>query len=108
MTTRSVAPVPVALCNTVPDPPSVLSGIDVPPELEAILMRCLEKSPDARFLTAHDLTRALSHCAQSVPWSLDYAEELWGTLQTQQEDGPASAVGSHSTLAIDVGDRVES
>ena len=95
--------------HTVPEPPSARSGIDVPPELEAILMRCLEKSPDARFSTAHDLTRALSQCARSVPWSLERAEELWATIQpAQHKDGPLSAVGSHPTLAIDVADRVES
>ena len=94
--------------HTVPEPPSARSGIDVPPELEAILMRCLEKSPNARFPTAHDLTRALSQCARSVPWSLERAEELWATIQPEQHnDGPLSAVGSHPTLAIDVADRVE-
>ena len=31
--------------HTVPEPPSKRSGISVPPELEAILMRCLEKAP---------------------------------------------------------------
>lgn len=95
--------------HTVPEPPSVRSGLVVPPELETIVMRCLEKSPDARFATAHELNRALSHCAESVPWSLERAADLWATIQTTHSDGgPSSDVGPHATLAIDVGDRVES
>ena len=95
--------------HTVPELPSERSGVDVPPELEAILMRCLEKSPSARFSSAHELTLALSECARSVPWSLERAEELWATIQTaQHKDGPRSTVGTHPTLAIDVADRVES
>ena len=41
--------------------PPELSGIrsDVPPALDRILRRCLEKKPDERFRTAHDLAFAL-------------------------------------------------
>ena len=95
--------------HTVPEPPSKRSGISVPPELEAILMRCLEKAPDARFATAHELSRALAHCAQSVPWSLERAAELWAATPTRsQRDGSASTADTDTTLAISIDDRLES
>ena len=94
--------------HTVPEPPSVRSGIGVLPELEAILMRCLEKAPDARFATAHELSHALAHCAESVPWSLERAAELWAAVPTPSEnDGAVSTAGADATLTIDLGDRVK-
>jgi len=94
--------------HTVPAPPSQRGAPDVPSDLEAVLMRCLEKSPDARFPTARALTQALSLCAQSTPWSLERAEQLWETAPTKRElDGHPSSIsaGPLPTMAIDIGDR---
>jgi Tol biopolymer transport system component len=42
------------------EPPELSrTGADVPPSLERILRRCLEKNPDERFRSAHDLAFAL-------------------------------------------------
>src|SRR5436309_11467539 len=41
-----------------PTPPHIQRA-DVPPELSAIIMRCLEKEPAARFATAEELLQAL-------------------------------------------------
>ena len=67
--------------STLPEPPSERSGIGIPPELEAILMRCLEKAPDAPF------------AALPTP---------------SREDGAGSTAGTDTTLAVDIGDRVTS
>jgi serine/threonine-protein kinase len=37
-------------------------GLDIPEELEAIVLRCLEKEPDRRFRSAAELAAALSRC----------------------------------------------
>ena len=44
------------------EPPAPLRGYlpDVPPQLEAIIMRCLEKAPANRFQTVAELARALA------------------------------------------------
>jgi serine/threonine protein kinase len=49
-----------------PDPPSWYAA-DVTPDLEGIILRLLEKDPDRRFQTAHDVARAL----RAVPLSHD-------------------------------------
>ena len=47
--------------HEVPALPSVRLGSPVPPELEAVVMRCLAKEPEARYADATALARALEH-----------------------------------------------
>ena len=95
--------------HTVPEPPSQRGARDIPHDLEAIVMRCLEKAPDDRFSTARDLARALSQSAISTPWSLDRADELWtaGSAAHEGRDRPTPA-DSLPTMAVDIGDRISS
>jgi serine/threonine-protein kinase len=48
-----------------PRPPSLLSP-DVSPALEAVILRCLEKSPERRFTAARDLRVALRKLASTL------------------------------------------
>ena len=41
------------------DPPEIAMASGVPPAIERIVRRCLEKKPEARFRSAHDLAFAL-------------------------------------------------
>jgi len=50
---------------------------DVPPGLNSIVAKCLEKEPDARYPSADDLSRALSECETCGAWSLREAEAWW-------------------------------
>ena len=89
--------------HTVPTPPSQRTERTVPPDLEAMLTRCLAKDPGDRFGTARELTDALVECADSTPWSLKHAAELWKsftpTRSSEDHDQPP-------TVAIDLGNRM--
>ena len=52
-----------------PIPPRVLNS-QVPRELEAICMKCLEKTPERRYATAADLAEDLQHFLQGEPISV--------------------------------------
>nr|WP_303652828.1 serine/threonine-protein kinase [Paludisphaera mucosa] len=50
---------------------------DVPFDLEAVVLRCLEKDPGDRYASASDLSRALGGCRDADGWSADRAEAWW-------------------------------
>ena len=52
----------------VPEPLSRHRG-DVPADLEAVILRCLAKDPNARFPDAKSLNAALSSCAAAGQWT---------------------------------------
>ncbi len=57
-------------------PPSTLRP-DIPADLEAVVMRCLEKEPGKRFADAESLERALAACACACDWKEEMAAEWW-------------------------------
>lgn len=66
----------VAHAHETPPPLSSIRD-DVPPDLEAVVMRCLLKSPDERFQTAAELAAALDECQNAGDWSADTARRWW-------------------------------
>lgn len=46
-------------------------------ELEAIVLKCMNKDPAARFATVEDLDRALARCVDSGTWSTQDADSWW-------------------------------
>ncbi len=63
--------------HTPPDPPSARLGRPVPPALEAILLRCLEKDPACRPASALLLRDALGAAPGVGEWSEDAARAWW-------------------------------
>ena len=59
-----------------PTPPSEISD-DVPRDLEAVVLKCLSKSPEDRFTSAADLEAALASCTDADAWSRADAERWW-------------------------------
>jgi hypothetical protein len=49
----------------------------VPADLERVVLRCLEKSPEARFPDVESLDRALAACACAADWSAEIARQWW-------------------------------
>ena len=90
--------------HSAPVPPSERLGHAVPADLEAIVLRCLAKSPGDRYATAADLGRALAACNAADDWSADRARAWW----KQRGDAPTPAReddGAGRTVEIDPGTR---
>ena len=66
----------IAHASEDPEPPRLLNA-DVPPELEEIILRSLEKRPDDRFQTVQDLRKALDRVPVEVDWTARDAADWW-------------------------------
>lgn len=60
-----------------PVPPSAVTEIEVPIELESIVLRCLEKWPEERYQTVEEMEAALRAVPLEQTWNLDRAREWW-------------------------------
>ena len=63
--------------HTPPVPPSQRSELRIPPELDAIVMQCLEKDPEKRPQDANELRRLLHDCQVCNAWSSARARAWW-------------------------------
>ena len=60
-----------------PTPPSRLSEVEVPPELDRVLLACLAKKPEDRPQSALELARLLEAIPATSAWTKERAEEWW-------------------------------
>ncbi len=60
-----------------PHPPSEVAETPIPPELDRIVMKCLEKGPEDRFVAVDDLELALSEIHFEEPWTREKARVWW-------------------------------
>jgi hypothetical protein len=51
----------------------------VPADLDAVVMRCLDRDPGRRYATAVELDQALAACADAGGWGPDDAATWWRT-----------------------------
>ncbi len=90
--------------HTPPTPPSERLGKTVPPDLEALILRCLEKDAAERPQNARELEQRLLACQNVGTWEREQAADWWGThgdtLRPNRQLSP-SDIGSH-TMAIDL------
>jgi serine/threonine-protein kinase len=63
-----------------PVPPSERGGVEIPAELERLVLACLAKDPAARPATARDLAQALGR-VETSPWTEEQAKAWWHTQQ---------------------------
>ena len=61
----------------IPEPPSTRSELEIPAELERIVMACLEKEPEKRPQSAVDLARRLDEVDLDQPWTDQRAVAWW-------------------------------
>ncbi len=60
-----------------PAPPSTRSELEIPTELDQIVMACLEKDPAKRPQSVEALSRQLAECSVGELWTEKRAEEWW-------------------------------
>ncbi len=74
-------------------PPKIseISEVSIPPQLEAVVMRCLEKDRSDRFVTAEALEAALREIAFEEPWTQAKALAWWELhgLKIEQQAVPS-------------------
>jgi hypothetical protein len=63
--------------KTTPKRPSEVSELEIPAELEDVVMRLLEKKPSDRYQTARELEDALAAVPLDETWGRDNAEDWW-------------------------------
>jgi len=62
-----------------PEPPSRFSELEIPRELDEILLACLAKIPADRPASTAELARRLAQIPECDPWTKDRAEAWWDT-----------------------------
>ncbi len=60
-----------------PIPPSERSELELPEELDKVILQCLEKDPETRIGSADALDSLLEELQQVYPWPTDEALEWW-------------------------------
>jgi serine/threonine-protein kinase len=66
----------IAHASEDPEPPRYVNPL-VPPELEEIILRSLEKRPEDRFQTVAELREALDHVPAESDWNARLAADWW-------------------------------
>jgi eukaryotic-like serine/threonine-protein kinase len=64
------------------EPPSKrLGNDDIPPDVEAIVLKCLSKNRADRYVTAKELEQALASCRMADAWSKQQARMAWEEIR---------------------------
>jgi serine/threonine-protein kinase len=77
---QSTMAVLTAHIRETPPPLSERSPLDVPPDMEAVIMSCLEKKPEDRPQTARNLAHRLRAVQFEQPWTQERAAEWWSSI----------------------------
>ena len=91
--------------NVVPQRPSSRLGVELPDDLESIVMRCLEKDPSLRPQTAMELAAALLATTASRTWTSDDSAAWWrrndGLVARARAGAPAESGPRSVTSRVD-------
>ena len=83
---------------------SVSPNIDLPREVEALVMKCLEKQPSWRFPSMEDVLEAMYKAAAAAGMSAIFADATNGAAKPPppNAEAPSATVPPEGTLAIDI------
>jgi serine/threonine-protein kinase len=85
----------LAHIQNAPVPPSQRAELEIPGDLERVILSCLEKDPARRPQNALELARLLESCRNPHDWNRDRAERWWRTH--------APSLAAPSTAGVPVG-----
>ncbi len=74
---RNVLGMTYAHVNTAPVPPSLVAELEIPAEVESLVLSCLAKDPTDRPQSAQELASALQEIALRRPWNEQRAITWW-------------------------------
>lgn len=75
-----------------PEQPSKSCPWPCPVELDAVILRALEKDPEVRFDDADEMAAALSRVPLATSWTQERAREFWS--KTQKKENPQAHEGA--------------
>jgi len=97
-----------------PVPPSERVDKAFLPDLEQVILACLEKDPDRRPKNANAFARELDWCRSAGEWNRDKARYWWSENEERMEKmygvsskEPSAPSGPRATISIELKDRVE-
>ena len=91
-----------------PVAPSARLGRAIPPDLEALVLQCLQKVPDERPESARMLRDRLRQCRSVTPWTNDDATLWWRAFRSSSGARELQGLDADEqvTFTVDVLDRV--
>jgi eukaryotic-like serine/threonine-protein kinase len=75
-------------------------GVALPPELDALVLACLDKVPERRPQSAAELRRRLEACAVTPGWTADEARAWWSQHQGSLQRDEAPSVEAGKTIGV--------
>jgi len=92
--------------QTTPLPPSQRTEQPVPPDLEALILCCLQKNPADRPLDAAALRRDLRRLSAALDWTDQHARGWWQAFRgARQHHAPSLAAPDAPTVLVDLESR---
>jgi serine/threonine-protein kinase len=98
---ESVAEIVGHHLHTEPVAPSRRTSHRIPADLEALVLRCLRKTPQQRPQSARALRDALRHCVVQ-PWTNDDATSWWRTFRAKERTSEVRSSESEQAVTVDV------
>jgi eukaryotic-like serine/threonine-protein kinase len=87
--------------HTEPVTPSRRTSHRIPADLEALVLRCLRKTPQQRPQSARALRDALRHCVIQ-PWTSDDATSWWRTFRAKERTSEVRSAEWEQAVTVDV------
>jgi len=90
---RGDTPIAVMMhhAHTAPLPVSQRAELPIPPELDRLILSCLEKDPAKRPQSARELSRQLAEIPIATPWSEERAQLWWSRHEPDVQPAATSA-----------------